>query len=324
MFRVSPSVAGTYQYTTLSIAGQQASYATGINDNNRVAGTFLDAGGVSHGFVWDAGAFTQVDGAGALSTELNSINAKGIAAGDYLPASGTGRIAFTYNTASGQQQMLTINPKYGFYEAGINRSGVVVGFAEGGRNKVLGFDGKANGKKVKLLSVPGTVETLAFGINGSGTVVGSYLDSLGIYHGYVYQSGTYTKFDPPGSAVTAAASITDAGIVYGNYTDDMGERHGFTMSGGSFTIYDYPGAVGSVVVGIGPGGEVVGNWDDGSDAQHGFVVVGGTYYTIDRPGASGTTIAAVNDEGSLVGNFTEGQEQGFIAQCPAGQSPCTH
>jgi hypothetical protein len=323
MFRVAPAAAGSFQYETLSVTGQKSSYATGINDRDQVAGGFDDASGQSHGFVWDKGAFTQVDGSGATYTELGSINARGLAAGYYLPAGGSA-ISFTYDTKTGQQQMLKINPKYGFYEEGINSSGVMVGFAEGGKNDFHGFDGKTNGKNVKLLTVPGgTIETLAFGINDSGVVVGSYLDSAAIYHGYMYQAGAYVSFDPPGSTATAAASITDDGIVCGNYTDASGQTHGFTMSGGAFTVYDYPEAASSVVVGVGPGGEVVGNWTDSTNTQHGFVNLGGSYYTIDKPGGSATTIAAVSSKGSLVGYFTEGQERGFIARCPTGQSPCT-
>ena len=56
--------------------------------------------------------------------------------------------------------------------------------------------------------------TLAVGINSAGTVAGYYLDSSGVYHGFVRTAtGTFTSFDPPGAATTEALSINSAGPV---------------------------------------------------------------------------------------------------------------
>jgi len=321
---VVPAMAGSYNYKTLRISGQQASYAYGINDKDQVAGGFLDSGGLPHGLVWDKGTYTQVDGPGATNTVLGTVNARGVAAGFYYTTDESDETAFTYDIATGQQQMLKVNPNYHLYASDINVKGAVVGGAvEDENGSSLGFIGKANGGNVRLLTFPGSTGTDAFAINDSGAVVGNYFSPGRTISGYIYQSGTYASIDPPHSTTSQALSINDDGVVGGNYTDKSGQTHGFTMSGGAFTIYDYPEATGSFVVGVGADGEVVGNWTDNANTQHGFVFVSGAYYTIDKPGASATVITAVSTKGSLVGIFTEGQERGFIARCPTGQRPCT-
>ena len=321
---VVPAMAGSYTYKTLRIAGQQASYAYGINDKDQVAGGFVDAGGLPHGLVWDKGTYTQVDGPGATHTSLGPVNARGVAVGDYYTTEVSDGVAFTYDIATGQQQMLKIKPNYIPYANGINVKGAVVGQAVDTENgPSLGFVGKANGGNVRLLTFPGSTGTAAYGINDSGAVVGVYFTPGGAFSGFLYQSDSYASIDPPHSINSQVLFITDDGILGGSYTDKSGQTHGFTMSGGAFTIYEYPEATGSTVVGVGPSGEVVGNWTDSSDATHGFVNLGGAYYTIDKPGASATVITAVSTKGSLVGIFTEHEGRAFIAKCPTEQRPCT-
>ena len=265
------ALAGSFTYKTLRIAGQKHSYASGINDKDQVVGGFEDSGQQFHGFVWNKNAYTQVDGTGGFLTELAGINARGVAAGDYLKAGVNGRIAFTYDIATGEQQMVPINPKFGFYAEGINLEGDMVGLAETEEHKLRGFVAKPNGGHVRLLTFPGsTYSTTAFAINNSGAAVGGYSDTPNADSGYIYQSGTYTSFNPPGSTDTQASVITDDGVIGGNYIDDSGNGQGFIMQGGTFTVIDYPGSKSTSVAAIGPGGEVVGNWQDSSNGNHGI------------------------------------------------------
>jgi hypothetical protein len=163
-------------------------------------------------------------------------------------------IAFTYDIGTGQQQMLRINPRFGFYAGGINQNGSVVGLAQTQKHGLRGFVGKASGGHVKLLNFPGRTHlTVAVGINDSGAVVGYYHQREGTTSGFIFQSNTYTSFDPPGSTYTQAVFITDDGVIGGNYRGVSGYSNGYTMAGGTFMVIDYPAAnSSSAVIGIGP------------------------------------------------------------------------
>ena len=101
---------------------------------------------------------------------------------------------------------------------GINTKGVIVGFdcltdlcANGAASQAWV---QINGT-FKFLKPPGSTSALAYGINDANQVVGWYIDSAGITHGYKFSKGKYTKIDPPGTELTNAWSINSAGTVVG-------------------------------------------------------------------------------------------------------------
>jgi len=78
------------------------------------------------------------------------------------------------------------------------------------------------------LSVGGTV---AEGINDAGQIVGYYLDSSQVAHGFLYSGSTYTTIDDPlGTKGTVAQGINDAGQIVGYYIDSGGNTHGFILT----------------------------------------------------------------------------------------------
>ena len=81
--------------------------------------------------------------------------------------------------------------------------------------------------RFEILDVPGATGTSSASINASGQVTGSYADSQGIGHGFVYTGGTYATLDVPGATVTYLASINDSGQVTGSYADSQSLGHGF-------------------------------------------------------------------------------------------------
>src|SRR5579862_1813462 len=70
----------------------------------------------------------------------------------------------------------------------------------------------------------GADRTFARSINSSGTIAGSYEDSIGS-HGYFRTAGgTITTFDAGSSPGTQASSINDSGTITGIYYDDSGQH----------------------------------------------------------------------------------------------------
>ena len=98
------------------------------------------------------------------------------------------------------------------------------------------------------ISVPGSVETWANGINARGDIVGLYLTPDGEPHGYVLRNGVYTTIEHPDAAALAARRINSRGDIAGVWHDFDGGLHGFLLSGGKVTHIQKPDS--SVYVGL--------------------------------------------------------------------------
>jgi len=160
------------------------------------------------------------------------------------------------------------------------------------------------------------------GINDSGDVVGTYLDSSGEFHAYEKVGAKFTDIDVTlaGANNTTAYGINNSGEVVGSYEDASGLSHGFMLVGGTYTSINYPGAVQTAASGINSSGEIVGEYGDNS-GWHGFLLSGGTYTSFDfSAGTTETWAAGINDSGDIVGFYCLTEEcvgdlsgaQGFL------------
>jgi hypothetical protein len=113
------------------------------------------------------------------------------------------------------------------------------------------------GKTKTTLSDPdGALGTECWDINSAGTVVGDYVDSSGIYHGYTYSKGTYTTFDPPGSTYTVGYGINDSNFVVGFYVDAAGNQYGYTYDGKKYTTIKVKGGNTVLAFGVNASGQI--------------------------------------------------------------------
>jgi hypothetical protein len=124
----------------------------------------------------------------------------------------------------------------------------------------------------------GVKGTFAEGVSGND-VVGYYVDSASIAHGFLYNGSTYTTLnDPLGSRGTYAYGISDNNVV-GFYYDSLGMPHGFLYDGSSYSTIDDPlGAHGTFPLGI-SGKNIQGSYADSSGVAHGFVYDGSAFAT---------------------------------------------
>src|SRR5207302_1199237 len=126
------------------------------------------------------------------------------------------------------------------------------------------------------------------------SVVGTYIDGAGLYHGFLYQGTTLTTLDVPGGYHTTVTDISGNDIV--GFYDAKGSTHRFLYDGSTYnTNIDPPGSatyydawqVGTTAI---DGSSIVGEWIEnvaGSSYQtvrHGFFYDGSTYTTVDYPG----------------------------------------
>ncbi|MFZ0953234.1 MAG: beta-propeller fold lactonase family protein [Candidatus Sulfotelmatobacter sp.] len=154
-------------------------------------------------------------------------------------------------------------------------------------------------------------------INNQGEMAGRYVDTEGVYHGFVVQNGMFTPINFPDSLGTAVWGINDNGDLVGRYFDAKGiTNHGFLFSNGVFTTIDPPGTTLTYAEGINNVGQIVGFFTDAKEHTHGFLLSAGVYSTVDFPGSILTNILKVDNVGAMVGYYDDssGNEHGFLFQ----------
>ena len=301
---------GTFTNITAPAAGTnslQGTAAVGIDTAGDVAGTYVDAAGTSHGFLYSAaGTLTVIDISGAntgrnMGTFVTAIDAGGDVAGYYTIA-GTENYGFV-RTANGTISTFTVSTG-GYTGEGTDVVGINSAMAVTGEYQQSGtaFVRSANSTITTFqVPIPGHTTfygTVGIAINTAGVIAGRYMDNNCISHGLVRATnGTIGTFDPPNVATThtctdygdfgtVPTSIDTAGDIVGTYTDTNGARHSFLLpANGTLTTFDPPGtdtspcpatglgaiACGSGAIGINDAGQIVGAYIDLDGVGHGYL-----------------------------------------------------
>jgi uncharacterized membrane protein len=156
------------------------------------------------------------------------------------------------------------------------------------------------------LNFPGVQNTLAYGINDSGEIVGYYWDpstTSGGDRGFTYDAGVWTTQYVPSSFSTDIYGINNSATLVGSYNDStFTVVKGIVIANGQLTLVAPPGTTQSEDYGLNNAGDVVGSTFAGTTAT-GFFDVGGSFTTIAFPDAVGTFPHGINDNGSIVGFY---------------------
>ena len=187
-----------------------------------------------------------------------------------------------------------------------------------------------SGIKFTKIDYPGSVQTLAAGINDFGIITGNYLDANGTTHGFVRlplprpvyipvnHPDAVTSFDydweiGPGLS-TVVIGLNDFGDFVGQYADSHQAGRGFVFHNGRFIHFDHPQASGvpgffgqTSMFRINNLSDIVGGYGDSPDpaipSQHGYLYHNGRFTTIDPPGSLFTQTFALNDRRDVGGFF---------------------
>ncbi len=161
------------------------------------------------------------------------------------------------------------------------------------------------------LEYPGAVETVPNKINDFGQVVGFYVDSSGVRHGFLLSNGTYRTIDcaEPFTGENAAKGINNLGQIVGRCSGPggfYGDTRSYLLDGGVFTFLpDVPGSYGGASTyaeAINNAGDIAGFFADSClCASHGFLLSGGAYTTIDVPGASSSIVYGLSTVAVTIG-----------------------
>ena len=210
------------------VPGAVQTYASGINAAGQIVGSFVtdvidpDTNHFSettHGFLYSAGIFTQIDVPGSVETGVAGINAAGEMTGLFLDDHYV-TLSFLYSRGAFTQIVVPFSADDEIGAQGINACPDVVGYFES-----HGF--LLSGGTFTQLDFPGATDTRARGISDTGQIVGEFDDANRNTHGFLYSGGTFTQIDVPGSPMTEAFGINSAGQIVGDFYDQAGYGHGF-------------------------------------------------------------------------------------------------
>ncbi len=279
----------------------QGTTARGINREGEIAGYYYAPNGVRCGFVRHRdGRFTLFDPPGSAGTVVNSINAQGNIAGNYVvndEAHGLlGRREGTF-VAFDPPGSLNTAPEWisdqgevtGYYE---DESGVLHGFIRHNDGAFTTFDAPSASAAEGKGSFP-------MSLSEDGQVTGHYsAGTNGMDRGFIrHKDGTIENLDPPGSitdnlvhadtegyvlrAVIAPLSINSRGEIAGYFDGTNGWVHGFVRhTNGTFTTFEVPGAskgsgLGTFPTSINNTGDITGFYYTGAiGVPRGFVMNG--------------------------------------------------
>jgi probable HAF family extracellular repeat protein len=226
----------TIKFKQIAIPGALFTTPTGINNSDVVVGYYVDAGGITHGFVLSGSTVTTIDDPNGTATFCEAISSNGSIVGEYTQADGNNH-GFLYQ--NGVFTDIGLGVESGAF--GVNDQGFIVGgFLKCGLCEQLGFI--FDGSTYTTVSPKGATFVSVVGINNHGVMVINVADANTNYHSYIYNGATYTNIDAPGFTDTFGFSINNLGDVSMTVQKADGSREisdGAILSQGQYNFFSY-------------------------------------------------------------------------------------
>src|SRR6266566_9620932 len=170
----------------------------------------------------------------------------------------------------------------------------------------------ANSGSIEVITTfdyPGTGNlTLPQKINERGDIVGVFIDSSGVTHGFFLSGGTFTEYDVPGAVFTAVLAINNPADFAGTFIDGSGIQQAFVSVGGTLTLFSVPAAVATLAYDINDSKRlVVGYYIDSAGILHGYYrdANGTLHFPIDPSGSVATILFGDNNRNWVVGRYAD-------------------
>ncbi len=219
------TVTETYKAVNDPHAPGDLQLAADVNDSGQIVGFFADSSDNDHGYEVSDGRFTAINFPGSTSTFAQGINDSGEVVGFWGTSTAYGGsftliggtyASFNYSGAAPGQT----------FALGVNSGGEISGWYNDTSGVSHGF--LLSGGTYTSIDPPGSVGTIAIGINDAGDIVGSYCttsecNSTGEgEQGFVLSNGVFTTIAIPGEFYTSVSGINNNGVLIGNYQDAAG------------------------------------------------------------------------------------------------------
>ena len=161
----------------------------------------------------------------------------------------------------------------------------------------------------QTLSVPATTGTTCYGINNRSQIVGSYSDSVGTVHNFLWDAGTLNEIPVPGSPFPVGG-INDRGQIAGSYFDGI-DAHCYLWEKGVVRTIDIPATTAALCYAINNRDQIAGSFAGPSNSG-GFVLTRGVLTSISLFLFT-RAATSINDHGQAVGLFFDNSvSRGFF------------
>ena len=267
---VTPSASSDYTFESIDVPGVDFLELTASSDFEDYAGNTLSADGEKIvAFTLIDGVFTIYDFPGSQNTYFYALGNNGQAAGHYEDSEGLYHGVVLENGELRQYDFpgAVETEIYGISDA----TGALTGNFIDVSGIRRGFSGDT------IVEVPGALATYADFVSGSGTIVGSYIDSDGLYHAY--------------------GRAPDGRFIFGDVLPASNLEYIFTH-------------------GVNDVGVIVTRVKSVDDVPRTYVGRFGQPQELQIPGSVSTEGWNINQDGSVVGNYVsaDGRRHGFIAR----------
>lgn len=284
------------QYTAYNL-GPGVAYD--INNSGLITATF---GPLSphRAFVGTVGNMVDLGAPAGSSSVAYALNDSGTVVGAFRPTL-TQSYGFQYFDGTVTTLNVPGNPTAGH---AINNAGVIVGSTDiSGRSRAFQL---ADGVFTSLGTLGGD-HSSAFGINSSGTIVGSAYTSNHRQHAFSYSGGVMTDLVGPDGPTSQARAINDSGIIVGSrFVPSVNNFQAFRYADGVMHGLGSLGGFSSGAQDINSSGVIVGNATTYTHVTHAFAYQDGVMFDLapylTAIGITGRSEAlAINDRGDIVG-----------------------
>jgi uncharacterized membrane protein len=215
------------RFARVDVPGAKATSAIRINDHGQIVGIYSGtttsfAAADARSFLLDRGKLTRIEVPGAVDTRLIGIDNHGRAVGSYIDAGG--KLHGLLRDRRGEMTTIDVPDAAGTQLIDINDAGRMTGVYLDGDGAIRAFVRDQTGRMTSIDPPGGTAPpgpgiatgATPFGVDNSGTVVGSYRDSTFDIYGFVLSGGRFVELRAPGALVESfATDIDDRGGIVG-------------------------------------------------------------------------------------------------------------
>lgn len=222
----SASLTTAFKYPafgSIASGSSAGTIAAGVNNLGQIVGSYIDANGKSHGFLYYNYNYTTIDNPlGVGATTLNGINNYGAIVGSYLDSTGMSH-GFTYNNGQYQQIDDPLANTNGTRLNSINDSGAITGAYVDASNNLQGF--YYNAGSYQTIALPSGASLYGAKINNTGEIAGVYYTgdiSKNTAVSHNFETQVYNK-----STVSSSAAADNAYLLYQAAFDRIPDAGGF-------------------------------------------------------------------------------------------------
>jgi len=247
-FFLAAAAHGATLIPVVPFPGSTATNVSDINDSNTIAGMYITADTIEHGYFGTlAGSYTSFDyGGTALGTEARSINNAGNIVG-FAPDAGFNNGPEFFRAADGT--ITTFKKSHVVLDGiaqGINKRNVSVGdyITDPETQAQTGYEGRKGRYRADLTLPVDTTRVDGRAITSNGAVAGWYVGTDHVQHGFIQRGEGFQTVDADDSGTTDLEGLNDAGIATGAVLDVDENFHAFVLDTNTDTItwIDVPGA----------------------------------------------------------------------------------